>query len=366
MSSSPTKLRRSDFGYEVPDALVAQQPMAERDRSRLLVRQANGALEHCIVSDLISELPSGTLLIFNDSRVIPGRLLGNLETGGRIEVFLLKRLSQPHRWEALGKPLKKLKVGTRVLFARDMVGRCVERLDDRIVMEFDDGFDHWLNENGFIPLPPYIRRSDPLPASASDDREIYQTVYARESGSVAAPTAGLHFTRDLMNRLQERGVDLASICLHVGGGTFLPVKEDDLDAHPMHEESYLVPRETFEKILDAKRAGRPIVAVGTTTLRCLESFALISDRNEDRMLEASDRWHSTDLFVRPHQRDDRYKPWAIDGLMTNFHQPYSTLLMLICALVGYEETLAMYRAAIDEGYRLFSYGDSSLLWLTPR
>ena len=363
-----TRLGREDFGFEVPDALVAQQPSARRELARLLVRQANGTVSHRTISDITSELPKGSLLIFNDSRVIPSRLFGTLATGGKVEVFLLKKTVDGRTWEALGRPLRKIKPGGTINFPGGMTAICVERREESVVIAFSEegaGFERWIETHGYIPLPPYIKRDNPLPAGESADRERYQTVYAKEAGSVAAPTAGLHFTPAVLAALADNEVETARVCLHVGGGTFLPVKVDDLGQHPMHAETYNVPLVTLQKIEAARLDGRPIIAVGTTTLRSLESFFLRCGGDESRLADFANQWFSTDLFLRPKHRKDRYRPWALDGLMTNFHQPYSTLYMLICALIGYDEAISLYKLAVGTEYRLFSYGDSSLLWL-PR
>jgi S-adenosylmethionine:tRNA ribosyltransferase-isomerase len=228
-------------------------------------------------------------------------------------------------------------------------------------------FDRWLDEYGFVPLPPYITRADPKPVSSSDDTAWYQTVYARQRGSVAAPTAGLHFSEDLLASLRARGIETAEVTLHVGAGTFLPVRSSNIDEHVMHEERFSVPRHTLSQIVRAHDAGRPIVVVGTTTMRCLESFARTAGRDPIRMGELADQLLRTSLFLRPRHRKDTITPWIVRGIMTNFHQPQSTLFMLISALIGLDEAHRLYQEAIREQYRLFSYGDSCLLWLSsPR
>jgi S-adenosylmethionine:tRNA ribosyltransferase-isomerase len=366
-------LALSDFGYDFPERLVAQVPLARRDAARLLVRDPSGAVRHRHVLDLTSELSPGTLLILNESRVIPSRLAGRLATGGAVEIFLTKALAPVDggaAWTAMARPLKKLAVGKSVHFDDGVTATVVGKREVTALGSVDLAFDRtpealtaWIDQNGYVPLPPYIHRDAPAKAPASADRERYQTVYAAERGSVAAPTAGLHFTDELMAALAAHGVAIARVALHVGLGTFLPVKTENLDEHAMHAETYRVPRATVEALLEARRQKRRVVPVGTTSLRSLESLYRRAPGDPDAMLRHADQWLSTDLFLRPRTADERIRPWVADGLMTNFHQPFSTLFMLIAALLGLSEARRVYGLAVQEEYRLFSYGDSSLLWL---
>lgn len=310
----------------------------------------------------------------NDTKVFPSRLAGRLETGGQVELFLIRETASTptsSRWLALAKPLKKLREGRPILFDGDIRATVAAKHEDpsgnaTVEVTFDvspAALSAWIDKHGIIPLPPYIKRDAPKKAPLSADRERYQTVYAKERGSVAAPTAGLHFTDKLLGELRAAGIDVQTVVLHVGAGTFLPVKSEKLDQHKMHAEIYRIPAATTRALLAAKEDGRKVVAVGTTSFRSLEDLYRRADRNPSRMHDLADAWHSTELFVYPKTATDRFRPWVIDGLVTNFHQPYSTLFMLISALLGLDEAKALYRAAVEEEYRLYSYGDTSLLWL---
>ena len=360
-----SSLTLDDFDFEYPEELVAHSPLLNREDSRLLIRYSDGQLSHRKVPDLVDELTPGTVLIFNDSKVFPSRLEGYLPTGGRVELFLIRELAEGE-WVALGRPLKKLTSGKKIFFSNGLEALLGERADDWVKVTFNLSsmeLSKWLDENGFIPLPPYIKRENKVRASVSPDRERYQTVYAGESGSVAAPTAGLHFTDDLLTQLKQRGVDIHFVSLHVGAGTFLPVKTSDISQHDMHQELYRVPLSTIRAILSARKDGRKVVAVGTTTLRSLEDLYRRTSKDVHDMEALADTWHATKIFIFPRHADDLYKPWIIDGLLTNFHQPKSTLFMLISCLIGISEARKMYQKAFAERYRLFSYGDTSLLWL---
>ena len=309
--------------------------------------------------------------------------MGTLPTGGKIEIFLDKKVENDGAktlWWALGKPLRKLKPGSVVSFSSSFFGhhrdpkhasltlkaRVVEKTDQQILLDFntsEEKLHQWLDQWGIIPLPPYIKRESVKPAAFSPDRDRYQTVFAQERGSVAAPTAGLHFTDALLQQLKEQEMRIQYVRLHVGSGTFLPVKKDDISQHTMHHETYHIPHETIEEILRAKKENRPVIAVGTTSFRCLEDLYRRSSGEPAKMLDLADKPGSTDLFIHPKTRLDTYKPWIIDGLMTNFHQPQSTLLMLVASLIGLEKTMTLYRYAIENKLRFFSYGDTSLLWL---
>ncbi len=371
MAQDPQReLTLEDFDYPFPERLVAQEPCQRRDLARLCVRRPDGSTVDSQVADLTTELPTDSLLILNETKVFPSRLLGRLATGGEIELFLLDPLPGGH-WRALGRPLKKLKPGTVVQLPAAVSARVVAKSDDGagtafVELEFNrtpEQFSHWLDQHAYIPLPPYIKREEPGPAAASPDKERYQTVYAEQSGSVAAPTAGLHFTPELMAALEAKGIEIRRVCLHVGAGTFLPVKTNDISQHKMHAERYRVGRQTALSLQAARQAGRPVVAVGTTTLRSLEDLYRKAHGDIQRMVEMADAWATTELFLRPRTAAERYKPWVIDGLVTNFHQPCSTLFMLVSALIGLDAAREFYAQAIAKDYRLYSYGDASLLWL---
>jgi S-adenosylmethionine:tRNA ribosyltransferase-isomerase len=365
-------LTLDDFDFTLPDNLIAQEPKDQRDQSRLLVWREQKPHDH-VFSDLATLLPEGTLLVLNDTKVIPGRLLGQTPHGGRIEIMLLEPETgkQPEQttWRAIGKPMKKLGAGQQIHFAEGCQGLVRDKVQTAtgpvVTIDFNlspQAFSEWLDHHGFIPLPPYIQRNQPLPARNSPDRDRYQTVFAQDPGSVAAPTAGLHFTPDVLERLQAQGIEIAYVTLHVGGGTFLPVKTDDPQAHQMHHERYRISRQSYQQIADAMAAGRPIVPVGTTSFRCLQAFGLELKSPSASMNKTVDRWLQTDLFIYPRTAEDRYEPWAATGLLTNFHQPKSTLFMLVCGLIGWENAHQLYGHAIEQKYRFFSYGDATLLW----
>lgn len=366
------KLCLDDFIYDLPLELVAQEPLASRDLAKLLVRDFNGSIVDSSISDLADHIPVGSTLIVNNSKVIPSRLLGTLSTGAKAEIMLLEQVeSDKNIWKAIGKPTKRLNVGCRVDFGLDLSATVItEPLRSLGSSPFEisfnlgkDDFNSWITKNGYIPLPPYIVRKSPDRADISKDRDSYQTVYAEHKGSVAAPTAGLHFTENVLERLKRRDVRIASVTLHVGAGTFLPVKDREIDKHIMHDERYLVPRSTLMEIESAKKERRKIIAVGTTTLRSLESLYLRAEKERIDPFDLSDSLLRTDLFIRPKFRGDKYRAHNIDALMTNFHQPGSTLFMLISALIGVDEARRFYQHAVERRYRFFSYGDSSLLWV---
>ena len=328
------------------------------------------------MADLMTELTAGTELILNASRVFPSRLRGSLPTGGQVELFLLAPLTQDDasitcHWQAMGRPLKKLVAGSRIRLAGDVVAEVTGKTDDSLGNAFvqlrfnrsSTDFAAWLEQHGLIPLPPYIKRDQPLAAPLSTDRDRYQTVYAKEVGSVAAPTAGLHFTEALLDACQTRGIHVHFVSLHVGAGTFLPVKTEDPSAHVMHAERYRVGAATANALCRARAEGRPVVAVGTTTLRSLEDLYRRADHDPLAFVAQADYWHHTNLYIHPRTAEETYKPWVIDGLLTNFHQPCSTLFMLVCALLGLEQAKQLYKTAVEREYRLYSYGDASLLWL---
>ena len=359
-----TPLQLSDFDYPLPDHLVAQAPNKDTQQNRLLVREKDGTVHHSHIKNLWQKIPQDALVVANDTRVIPGRIKGIFDTGGKFEIMLLSP-RQDGRFHAMGKPFKKFRKG-RLVQIDEKISLEVTALYDgatpTMEVAFNVGFDvlyGWLKKFGYIPLPPYIKREMELPAATSKDSQSYQTAYACHDGSVAAPTAGLHFNDELLLRLKEKGVQWATVTHHVGAGTFLPVKVSDVSQHEMHTEEYSVPEKTHELIQKFKKENRPIVCVGTTSFRCVESFY------QDGLLnpKKTDTWHKTGLFVYPRHDKDLYKPKVPSILMTNFHQPCSTLFMLICALVGTGNAKELYNEAVKEEYRFFSYGDSSLLWL---
>jgi S-adenosylmethionine:tRNA ribosyltransferase-isomerase len=336
-------VRTSDFDYHLPPELIAQAPAEQRDAARLLVvDRASGASAHHHVRDLPSLLRPGDLLVVNRSRVLPARVVGRLRGGGRAELLLLRRLAAG-RWQALGRPARRLRPGDAVEIAPNLRVRVVQAEPAgvrEVCVEAEPAVDPdaVLLAAGSVPLPPYIR-------GWTGDTERYQTVYAEVEGSAAAPTAGLHFTPQLLDRLRSAGVELATLVLHVGLDTFRPVEVADPLGHHMHAEWYVVPPETVAQVQAARAAGRRLVAVGTTSVRALESWAA-TGRTEG--------W--TDLFVLP---GHRFR--LVDGLMTNFHLPRSTLLMLVSAFAGRERVLAAYAEAVRERYRFYSFGDAMLL-----
>lgn len=334
----------ADFDYQLPEELIAQEPIEPRDHSRLLVlHRDSGSMEERIFQDIVEYLRPGDILVLNDTRVIPARLFGIREgTGAKIEVVLLNRLDNC-RWEVLVKPGKKARVGDRISFGEgELVAEVLDTTaaGGRVLsFEYQGVFEEILDRLGRMPLPPYITRE-------LEDRERYQTVYAREEGSAAAPTAGLHFTPELLEKVRVKGVGIGWVLLHVGLGTFRPVKVEKLEEHQMHKEYFEVSVETAQLINSAKDNGGRVIAVGTTTTRTLESVA-----GEDGRIKAGKGW--TEIFIYPGQSLK-----VIDGLITNFHLPKSTLLMLVSAFAGRERILAAYELAIQNKYRFFSFGDA--------
>lgn len=336
------------FDFDLPDRLIAQHPLEDRTSSRLLVlHKETGQIEHKQFKDLIDYLLPGDVLVLNDSRVLPARLIGVKEdTGAKIEVLLLKSLGDD-RWETLVKPGKRVKPGSVIQFGNGLL-RCVcedtTEVGGRIVrFEYSGIFYEVLDQLGSMPLPPYIH-------AQLDDKERYQTVYAKERGSAAAPTAGLHFTREYLNQLEQKGIQLAFVTLHVGLGTFRPVSAETIDEHVMHSEYYELSSETASIVQQAKAEGRRVIAVGTTSCRVLET---VGSTNSGQVV-AQSGW--TDIFIHP-----GYQFNVIDGLLTNFHLPKSTLVMLVSALAGRENVLAAYHTAVQEEYRFFSFGDAMLI-----
>lgn len=338
-------MKKSDFYYNLPEELIAQTPVTPRDHSRLMVvDRKSGAITHRHFYNLCDILQKGDLLVMNDSRVLPARLYGEKVDNGTFIEFLLLEQKGDKLWEIICRPGKKAKVGTKFSFGGGkLLAEVVEvKPDGNRIVQFscDGNFYTVLDEIGQMPLPPYITKK-------LEDKERYQTVYSRELGSAAAPTAGLHFTEEMLQALREKGVETAFVTLHVGLGTFRPVKEDDVLQHKMHSEHYHLPQETVDKILQTKQNGGRVIAVGTTSCRTLEAVAT----EHDGKLVAADGY--TDIFIYP-----GYQFKVLDGLVTNFHLPESTLIMLVSALLGYEKTMHAYDVAVKERYRFFSFGDA--------
>ena len=339
-------MKKTDFYYDLPEDLIAQTPLERRDSSRLLhLDKETGAMEHRHFYDLPEYLRPGDCLVVNDTRVLPARLLGCRKSGGGVELVLLRDLGEG-RWECLSRPGRKTKPGTELFFGDGELSATVESVAEggnRIVQFHYEGiFLEVLERLGKMPLPPYIKEE-------LQDAERYQTVYSRELGSAAAPTAGLHFTPELLRQIEDMGVKVCPVTLHVGLGTFRPVKEDEIENHEMHSEFCVISRETAETVNAVKKAGGRVIAVGTTSCRTLESFA-----EEDGTLREGSRW--TDIFIYP-----GYRFKCIDGLVTNFHLPESTLVMLVSALAGREHILHAYETAVGMRYRFFSFGDAMLI-----
>lgn len=337
-------MKRQDFYFELPEELIAQDPLKDRAGSRLLaLDKETGEVSHHSFREIADYLEPGDCLVLNDTKVIPARLIGaKADTGGKIEVLLLKR-REGNVWETLVKPGRKARPGTRISFGEGILtGEITEIVDEGnrlICFEYEGIFEEILDRLGQMPLPPYITHQ-------LEDKNRYQTVYAEHTGSAAAPTAGLHFTPELLEQIEKKGVDIAKVTLHVGLGTFRPVKTDDILEHHMHSEFYQIDEEAAEKINRAKKNGGRVICVGTTSCRTIESAA---DKNGE--LKACSGW--TDIFIYP-----GYQFRVLDSLITNFHLPESTLIMLVSALAGREHTLAAYEKAIQERYRFFSFGDA--------
>ena len=342
---APTDLKKSDFFYNLPEELIAQTPAEPRDSSRLLVyNRTTDRVEHRIFHDIKDYLKKGDVLVVNNTKVLPARIYAHTEHGGRVEVLLLKRISAL-RWEVLVKPGKKCRPGTHLVVDEglSLTVSSVTESGERIVdFECDGVFEEALERVGSMPLPPYIHEK-------LKDKNRYQTVYAKTDGSAAAPTAGLHFTPQLLQEIKDMGVEVAEVLLHVGLGTFRPVKEDAVTDHKMHSEYFEVSQSAADIINRAKREGRRVIAVGTTSVRTLESAAA-----EDGTL--SPCRGNTSIFIYP-----PYKFKCVDCLITNFHLPESTLIMLVAAMVGREKILELYNIAVEEKYRFFSFGDAMLI-----
>ena len=340
-------MKTSDFYYDLPQELIAQDPLEDRSSSRLMhLSLKDGSIEHRHFTDILDYLHKGDCLVINDTKVIPARLYGHKEeTGALIEILLLKR-RENDIWECLVKPGKKARPGAKITFGDGILkGEIIDVVDEgnRLIQFHYEGiFEEILDELGQMPLPPYITHK-------LEDKNRYQTVYAEHEGSAAAPTAGLHFTKELLEEIKAKGIKIAHVTLHVGLGTFRPVKEDNILDHHMHSEFYVIDEKAAETINETKKNGGRIIAVGTTSTRTLETVA-----DENGMLRACSGW--TDIFIYP-----GYKFKAIDGLITNFHLPESTLLMLVSALYSREKILEAYKVAVEERYRFFSFGDAMLI-----
>ena len=340
-------MKTSDFYFDLPEELIAQVPVLDRSSSKLMVLdKETGNIEHKIFKDVIDYLNPGDCLVLNDTRVIPARLIGEkVDTGGKIEFLLLKR-HEDDTWESLVKPGKRAKIGTKFSFGEGkLIGEVVGMGPEgsRIIkFNYEGIFEEVLDELGNMPLPPYI-------TERLEERERYQTVYSKHNGSAAAPTAGLHFTEELLQKIKDKGVDIAFVTLHVGLGTFRPVKVDDVLEHEMHSEYYVVTKEAADKINKAKENGNNIICVGTTSSRTIESVATCDNR-----VKEGSGW--TNIFIYP-----GYKFKVVDKLITNFHLPESTLIMLVSALAGKESVLNAYKIAVEEKYRFFSFGDAMII-----
>lgn len=340
-------MQTKDFYFDLPKELIAQDPLEDRSSSRLLVLdQKTGALEHKAFRDILQYLTAGDCLVLNNTKVIPARLIGEREqTGAKIELLLLKR-KENDIWETLVKPGKKAKIGTKIQFGGGiLVAEVIDVLEEGnrlIQFQYNGIFEEILDQLGEMPLPPYITHQ-------LKDKNRYQTVYAKHEGSAAAPTAGLHFTQGLLEEIEKKGVVIANVTLHVGLGTFRPVKVDNILEHHMHSEFYQIEKSEADKINSAKQAGNRVICVGTTSCRTIESAA-----DDSGMIQAGSK--TTEIFIYP-----GYKFRVLDGLITNFHLPESTLLMLVSALAGKENILKAYEEAVKERYRFFSFGDAMLI-----
>lgn len=341
------KMKTADFYYDLPEELIAQDPLEDRSSSRLMtLNKMTGDVEHHIFKDIIDYLNPGDCLVLNNTKVIPARLYGNkVGTDAKIEVLLLKR-KENNIWETLVKPGKKCKPGAQISFGDGLLtGEVVDVVEEGnrlIQFHYEGVFEEILDQLGQMPLPPYITHQ-------LQDKNRYQTVYAKHDGSAAAPTAGLHFTPELLKKIKEKGVNIAEVTLHVGLGTFRPVKVEDVTQHHMHSEFYVVEEEQAKLINDTKKNGGRVISVGTTSCRTLESAT-----GEDGILRAGSGW--TEIFIYP-----GYQFKLIDALITNFHLPESTLLMLVSALAGKEQIMAAYEEAVKERYRFFSFGDAMFI-----
>ena len=346
MNKKGKKMKVTDFDYDLPEELIAQVPIDKRDASRLMVLdRKKQTIEHKIFTDVIDYLDKGDCLVINNTKVIPARLYGKKSTGANVEFLLLKRL-EGDIWESIVRPGNKLKPGTKVTFGDGILNaEVLDILTDgtrKVKFTYDGIFNEILDKIGLMPLPPYIH-------TELKERDRYQTIYARYEGSAAAPTAGLHFTEELLDKIEKKGINVAKVTLHVGIGTFRPVKEENVEEHQMHSEHFYITKDEADKINEAKRNNKRVISVGTTSCRVLES---ISDEN-GLVHPCED---DTSIYIYP-----GYKFKCIDGLITNFHLPKSTLLMLVSALAGREYILKAYKEAVNEKYRFFSFGDAMFI-----
>lgn len=340
-------MKVSDFNYELPKELIAQHPYDKRDEARLMVLdKRNQSIEHKVFKDIIDYLNPGDCLVINNTKVIPARLYGKKDTGANVEFLLLKRIENDI-WEAMVRPGQKLKSGSKVVFCDGLLKATVlevlENGNRKVEFEYEGIFNEILDQIGLMPLPPYITEA------TMEDNEKYQTVYAKYDGSAAAPTAGLHFTEALLEKIKEKGIEIANVTLHVGIGTFRPVKVENVEEHEMHSEHYYIKKEDAEKINFAKRTGHKVISVGTTSCRVLESVA-----DENGMVKETEG--DTSIFIYP-----GYKFKCIDSLITNFHLPESTLIMLVSSLAGKDFIMKAYEEAVKQRYKFFSFGDAMLI-----
>ena len=339
-------MKVSDFNYNLPEELIAQVPIQKRDESRLMVlNRKNQTIEHKTFKDIIDYLQPGDCLVRNNTKVIPARIYGKKETGANVEFLLLNNI-EGDIWECIVRPGNKLHIGTKVIFGDGLLKADIIDIMEggtrKVKFSYDGIFNEILDQIGLMPLPPYIHEE-------LKDKDRYQTVYAKYRGSAAAPTAGLHFTEELLNKIEQKGIQIANVTLHVGIGTFRPVKEETVEKHHMHSEHYYIKKEDVDKINTAKENGKRVIAVGTTSCRVLETIA---DEN-GHVKEAEG---DTQIFIYP-----GYKFKILDGLITNFHLPQSTLLMLVSALAGKDYVLKAYNEAVKEKYRFFSFGDAMFI-----
>ena len=340
-------MKVTDFDYDLPKELIAQTPIEKRDESRLMVLdRSKETIEHRKFKDIVEYLKPGDVLVRNNTKVIPARLYGRKETGAHVEFLLLNNI-EGDIWECIVRPGNKLHVGAKVIFGDGLLkGEVLETMDGgtrKVKFSYNGIFNEILDKIGLMPLPPYIHE-------ALKDNDRYQTVYAKYEGSAAAPTAGLHFTEELLQELQEKGIEIANVTLHVGIGTFRPVKEENVEEHKMHTEHFYIKKEDVEKINSAKKEGRRVIAVGTTSCRVLETIA-----DENGFVKETEE--DTGIFIYP-----GYKFKCLDGLITNFHLPQSTLLMLVSALAGKDYVMRAYKEAVKEKYRFFSFGDAMFIF----
>ena len=359
------------FDFNVPDHLIAQTPHRDRDQSRMMVVHSKKQLtSDRYFHDLPDELPPGSLIVLNDTRVFPARVPANLRTGGKAELLVSGLSTSPDGpgcvIEGIARPLKKIVAQGELFLSEGLIAKVVENSrgngSKTVTLQVNANvkdFQAWLERNGQMPLPPYIKREKQL----TEDRTRYQTIYGTCSGSAAAPTAGLHFSESTFDRLRAKGIKIAPLTLHVGLGTFLPIESSNVERHKMHGEMCFIPSSTKQAIVECQREGLPVVAVGTTTLRTLEGLWQKAFSSSSELDLWVDRWFETDIFICPDKEGSVHRPWCVDALLTNFHQPKSSLFVLMCALLGQRAALSYYHRAIENDYRFFSYGDCGLYWL---